>query len=441
MQFLEALQYLLSLGHETVTMKLGLRNSQLLLEALDNPQKKLSALQIAGTNGKGSTAAFVDSILRTAGIRTGLYTSPHLISITERIKIGGREISADNFAELATEVRDAAEGLVRDKKLDAYPTFFEQLTAIALLTFARSKVELAILETGMGGRLDATTCAQAHTVAITPIDLDHEEHLGDTIEKVAAEKTAIIRPGVTAVIAPQSNAASEVIRKRCELTEVTPVFAETSVRLEDSTRDGRFCVSLQNSGNAYKRVWLGLRGRHQIVNVSLAVAVVEALRAKGLIVPRAAIIQGIEMATHPGRLEVFKEKPAFLLDGAHNPAGAQALRNYLDEFAYRPLTLIFGAMRDKRLERMAETLFPVADQVIITQVDNERTAKLEVLEKLAASLVEKERLAATQSLKEAITVAREKTEPRGLVCVTGSLYLVGEAKGQLQRAKEVAGSI
>ncbi len=203
MEFKETLSYLLSLGHETLAMKLGLKNTELLLEALGTPHHSFASVQIAGTNGKGSTAAMLDSICRRAGLRTGLFTSPHLISITERIKLAGIDISAPEFARLATQVKGAAEGLVAQGKLEALPTFFEHVTAIAFLAFKEAGVELAILETGLGGRLDATTVAGAGIVAITPIALDHQEYLGATLRKIAAEKAAIIRAGTTAIIAAQ----------------------------------------------------------------------------------------------------------------------------------------------------------------------------------------------------------------------------------------------
>src|SRR5712671_6012281 len=186
MQFEEAVQYLLGLGHETLTIKLGLRTTELLLEALDNPERAFPAVQIAGTNGKGSTAVVLDSICRSAGIKTGLYTSPHLVSMTERVKINGIDISPDSFAHLTTQVRMAAQKLVETEQLEALPTFFEQVTAIALLAFREGKVELAILETGLGGRLDSTTAANAGIVAIAQIAFDHEEYLGSTLESIAS---------------------------------------------------------------------------------------------------------------------------------------------------------------------------------------------------------------------------------------------------------------
>src|SRR5215213_739692 len=188
MNFQEALNHLLSLGHETLAMKLGLRNTELLLNALDNPERAFPSVQIAGTNGKGSTAAMLDSVCRAAGIRTGLYTSPHLVSITERIKLGGAEISRKNFAACATRVRDVSEQLLHDKRIEALPTFFEQLTAIALDAFRNAGIDLAILETGLGGRLDSTTAANASIVAITQIALDHQEYLGNTIGAMPGKK-------------------------------------------------------------------------------------------------------------------------------------------------------------------------------------------------------------------------------------------------------------
>src|ERR1700741_935638 len=229
MDFEQSVKYLLSLGHETLAIKLGLKNTELLLAALDNPQRAFPSVQIAGTNGKGSTAVMLDSICRAAGIKSGLYTSPHLVSITERIKVSGIEITSEDFAACASVVRDVSEQLLNEKQIEALPTFFEQITAIALVAFRNARVELAILETGLGGRLDSTTAANARIVAITSIAFDHEEYLGSTIESIAAEKAAIIRPGVRAVIARQPEpAALDVLLKRCEETGVTPILAGDS---------------------------------------------------------------------------------------------------------------------------------------------------------------------------------------------------------------------
>ena len=245
MTFEGAVQYLLGLGHETLTMKLGLRNTELLLNALDNPERAFPSVQIAGTNGKGSTAAMLDSICRAAGIRCGLYTSPHLVSITERIRVSGEAIAPEEFAACATTVRDVSEQLLRDKLIEALPTFFEQLTAIALLAFRNAGIELAILETGLGGRLDSTTAANARIVAVTQIAMDHEEYLGNTLESIASEKAAIIRPGVEAVIAKQEPEAMSVLMQRCKEVGVVPILDDARRSIKSTTPDGKFCVTFE----------------------------------------------------------------------------------------------------------------------------------------------------------------------------------------------------
>ena len=422
MHFQAAVEYLLSLGHETLTIKLGLRNTELLLTALGNPERAFAAVQIAGTNGKGSTATMLDSICRAAGIRCGLYTSPHLVSITERIKISGAEITREDFAACATAVRDVSEQLLRDKQLEALPTFFEQLTAIALLAFRDAGITLAILETGLGGRLDSTTAANAGIVAITPIAMDHEEYLGHTLASIAAEKAAIIRPGVSAVIASQQPEAFEVLIERCEETGVIPIFEDSFHGIENTTSDGRFCVTFETAASRYEKVWLGLRGEHQIGNAALAIRLAELLR-----VSNSAIVTGISTATHPGRLELIPHKPPFLLDGAHNPAGCQSLREYLDEFAPSPLTFVFGAMRDKQLDQMGEILFPSADLLIFTPIENPRSASMEMLQPVANRFA-KQNFIEAHSSAEALRMATESTAPDGLICIAGSLYLIGEVR-------------
>lgn len=432
MQFDESLRYLLSLGVETLTIKLGLRNTELLLAALGNPQKSFPSVQIAGTNGKGSTAVVLDSICGAAGIRSGLYTSPHLISITERIKTAHQEISTVDFARQATHVRGAAERLVAEGQIEALPTFFEQVTAIALLAFRRDQVKLAILETGLGGRLDATSVAGAELVAITPIEKDHEEYLGETLESIAAEKAAIIRPGTKAIIAPQSPQALDVILRRGKHVNVEPSVDQCSVIVESVTQDGRVRVTIETEHDRYENVLSGLRGRHQITNVSVAIRLAESLRARGFAISRSAIIEGIETASHSGRLELWEGRPAFLFDGAHNPSGTRALREYLDEFVGAPVTLVFGAMRDKNLAQMAENLFPVAKRLVLTTPDTPRAASLDVLRKLASRMVEPQRIFTTSSLRNAIREAIDATPPDGLVCFSGSLYLIGEAQALIK---------
>ena len=420
MHFEEAVKYLYGLGHEILTLKLGLRNTELLLETVESPQLAYPAVQIAGTNGKGSTAAMLESICRAAGMTSGLYTSPHLVSITERIRIAGEQISEDDFARQTTTVREASQRLLDSKQIEALPTFFEQVTAIALLAFREAGIELAILETGMGGRLDSTTAANAGVVAITAIAMDHEQYLGTSIESIASEKAAIIRPGVQAIIAKQQEpAALSVLLQRCEETGAQPLFTDEPT-IAGVTSDGKFCISTP----AYKRVCIGLRGQHQIENAMVAIRLAETLS-----IPREAIISGIETAAHPGRLELIANEPPQLLDGAHNPAGAEALRDYLNEFARRPLTLVFGAMSDKPLERIGEILFPLADQLILTTIDNPRAAALDALQAIAARFA-RGSVTKSETVTDALQASLRITPPSGLICVTGSLYLIGEWKKQ-----------
>jgi dihydrofolate synthase / folylpolyglutamate synthase len=429
MNFDEALRYLLSLGHETVAIKLGLNNTERLLDELSRPQDSFPSVQIAGTNGKGSTAVVLDSIARAAGIKTGLYTSPHLVSITERIRTDGLEITERDFARLITMVRDAAHRLLDRKELSALPTFFEHVTVAALAAFRERKVELAILETGLGGRLDATTAARAQTVALTPIALDHQEYLGQTLEEIAAEKAAIIRPGVTAaIVAPQPAEAMEVILRRCAENDVTPRLVRDSLQVIGADGSGRLRIRIKTETSSYEDVLVGLRGRHQLTNVATAVALSEALREKGFNIPREAVIKGIETAEHKGRLEIWEGQPSILFDGAHNAAGARALRAFLDEFVTVPITFVFGAMRDKALEEIAATLFPAASRLIFTQATNPRSATPEEIARAAATTsgIDSSRITIVPSPAEALKLARRETPGHGVILITGSLYLVGE---------------
>ena len=280
MNFDEAVSYLLSLGHETVAIKLGLDNIERLLERLGRPQDDFLSVQIAGTNGKGSTAAMLDAMARAAGVRAGLYTSPHLVSITERIRVAGREISREDFARAASLVRAASEEV--EAEAGALPTFFEQTTAIALMAFRDAGVQLAILETGLGGRLDATTAARAHVVAVTPVALDHQEYLGHTLAAIASEKAAIIRPGVKAVVlAPQEREAAAVLLRRCRECGVEPRYAEDAPEVSGASGAGRLLVRLRTAQADYGFVRLSLRGRHQLINASVAVALAEVLAEDG----------------------------------------------------------------------------------------------------------------------------------------------------------------
>lgn len=431
MTFDEAIKYLLALGHETLAVKLGLANVRRLLSALAHPEQSFPSVQIAGTNGKGSTAAMLDAVCRAASIKTGLYTSPHLVSITERIKIGGRAISRDDFARHASDVRDAS--LTLRDEAGALPSFFEQVTAVALCAFRDARVELAILETGLGGRLDATTAALAQLVAVTPVALDHQEYLGETLREIAAEKAAIIRAGVDAIIsAAQPADALEVIIARCRETSVAPRFATEDIHVEGATEVGRLRATFRTAEDAYEGVTLALRGRHQLTNAATAIALAELLRTRGFEqITRESIIEGISTAEHPGRLELVAAAPPLLLDGAHNPAGARALKDFLDEFVPQPVTMIFGAMRDKDLTEIATALFPAAENLILTPINNPRAAAPDALRAFAPASFDPAKIFLARAASDALRRARAITPRGGTICVTGSLYLVSQVKSLL----------
>ncbi|HET9528899.1 MAG TPA: folylpolyglutamate synthase/dihydrofolate synthase family protein [Blastocatellia bacterium] len=426
MDYSESLSYLYGLGHEVLAAKYRLESVTLLLERLGRPDRAYRSVIVAGTNGKGSVSAMIESIVRAAGHRTGLFTSPHLVRVEERARVAGEMISQPDFARLATEVRAASESLVADRQLAALPTFFEQLTAIALLHFQERQVEIAVLEVGLGGRLDATNAVESVIGVVNSIDYDHQAILGDRIEEIAREKAAIIKPATRAVIGRQAHeAATEVLMRRCLEVNVLPVFANepTDVSFNDL---GRTTFDYESSKNTYRRILLGLRGKHQAENATAAIEAAELLREFGFSVPREAIIKGLREVRWPGRLELVEDRPAILLDGAHNPSGARSLRKYLDEFWHRPVTLIFGAMNDKDVEGMASELFGVASTIVLTRVKDVRAASTARLGKPALGF--SRNVIFTESVRQALSWARSVTQPDGLICVAGSLYLVGEVK-------------
>jgi len=435
MNYPESLAYLYNLGNEITAMKLGLTSTENLLAALGNPEKHFLKVQVAGTNGKGSTCAFLDAICRRARIKTGLFTSPHLISITERIKIDGAEISEEDFARHATRVREIAEELVAEKELEAVPTFFEQMTAIGISAFAEAKIELAILETGLGGRFDSVTATRAEIAAITPIDFDHQQILGNTLAKIAAEKAAIIRKDTRIFVSPQKQEAENVIYGKCREVGVDLIWAIPNVKLVEDLGGGLLYLSFTTKENNYK-VDFSMQGKHQWTNAALAICIAENLRDFNFKITKESIENGLETAEHKGRLEFWVNSGtcSILFDGAHNVAGAKALRDYLDEFIKQRVTMIFGAMRDKDLPEIAETIFPRAERLILTVPKNERSAQTSELLKFVPGNFERKDVTLAPTVQEAIEAAKKATGEGELILITGSLYLVGEAQEILKGA-------
>jgi dihydrofolate synthase/folylpolyglutamate synthase len=440
-----AIARMYALGHElaqTPSHKFDLAHMRVLLAALDNPERHFPSVLIAGTNGKGSTASTLASILRVSGLHTGLYTSPHLVRINERIQIGGEQISDSDFALVHDLIDRTAERLVGEGELPWHPSFFEMLTAIAFQYFSRRKVDIAVLEVGMGGRLDATNVVEPRVSVITDISLDHQKFLGDTVAQIAAEKAGIIRPGGVVVTLPQQPQANDVIGNTIldlgaravnavpYVPPLSPASSEYLASSSDTTAVSRY--PLQVMGEQIM-VETRLLGRHQLRNVALAIGAAEELGRQGFPVTAASIEQGIGQTHWPGRFQALPATggaPEYVFDVAHNPAGAWALRSTLSAgYPDRPLTFIFGAMRDKAIGEMAEILFPLAERVIATRADNPRSASPEEIRAAASRVSTPIKEAA--DVAAAIKVAQTSTLPGAVVVITGSIYIVGEAMRML----------
>ncbi len=459
MSYQQAVAQLIALGHElhhTPAHKFDLAHMRALLGALGDPERRFASVLIAGTNGKGSTAATLESILRAAGHRTGLYTSPHLIRANERIRVAGEEIADSDFARLHERVEGAAQKLVAAGELPCHPSFFEMLTAMAFEHFAAAGVELVVLEVGMGGRLDATNVVEPCVSVITDIALDHQKFLGNTITEIAREKAGIIRPGGVLVTLPQHPEANDVIgntilergARAVSAVEYVPpvspgaenqwsvVSGQWPERIASTPTAGHRAPAT-GPGNQYSLRVLNaeitiaspLAGRHQLRNTALAIAAAVELNAQGIKVTPRDVELGIRATRWLGRLQAIpatSTAPEFLLDAAHNPAGAWALRAAISErYQGRPFTLIFGAMRDKAIAEMAEVLFPLAEHVLATQPSNPRSATPEEIRAAAARTGAE--VLPEPAVAAALARARSLATERGIVVICGSIYLIGEA--------------
>lgn len=431
---MDAVAYLFSL--ETLGIKLGLENIRQLSAALGNPQTAYPAIHIAGTNGKGSVAAMIAAALTAGGRRTGRYTSPHLTRLEERFAVDGRPIDRPLLRDVAALVREAAERLVAGGALPTPPTFFEATTAVAFEVFRRARVDVAVLEVGLGGRFDATNIVSPVAAAITSIDLDHTELLGDTIGAIAREKAGIVKPSIPVVVGERKREARDTIAAVCEERGAPFVGAFDGVELGVRMTDGAATIDLETPADRYTGVRLALRGRHQAENAVVAVRLLEVVPDAALRVPRAAIVEGLERVRWPGRLEVIDAaaigRPGrrVLLDAAHNPAGARALAAYLSEAHPAKVLFVFGAMGDKDASGMLDALAPRAMRFWMTRARTRRAADPRTLAAVATRVapavpVEVHDVAA-DALRDALGAAGG-----GLVCVTGSIYLVGELRAAL----------
>ena len=410
----------------------GLATIERLVALLHDPQAGIPFIHVAGTNGKGSTAAMLDAIFRAAGYRTGLYTSPHLLSFTERIRVNGKPINEGEIVTLTEELQTlcaahfAPETTVPLGDRLPHPTFFELTTAMAFLHFRRHAVNAAVIEVGLGGRLDATNVIEPRVAVITNIALEHEEYLGRTLAEIAGEKAGIIKTRVPIVTAAHGDAL-EVIRQRAAQLQAPVVFVPEAYRWEvrESSLAGQ-TFDLEGPRRRYEALRVVLPGRHQVENAVLAVAAAEAAQEQGFPLDTAAIRRGLAEAFWPGRLQVVMDRPRIILDGAHNPAGAAALASFLTEHrgSLGRLILVFGVLQDKDWVTMLGLLAPLADEIVLTRPPSERGADPAML---APAAHHHARVTIAADPQKALAQAREAARAEDTILVAGSLYTVAAA--------------
>lgn len=400
---------------------LGLSTIRNILKGLGNPQNRFAAIHIAGTNGKGSVAASLSAILHAAGYRVGRYTSPHLVRFNERICINDQPISDGDVVSAYNAVKGLSYGRRE-------PTFFEYATAMALHTFGKKRVDWAVIETGMGGRLDATNIIKPALSIITNISLEHRTYLGNTIAEIAGEKGGIIKKNTPVITGVKQKSAISALES-IAASKTAPIYR----------RGDAFCVKKQRDGtfnyygiNVIRRgLQTGLTGLHQIENAALVMAACEVLNQKKAILPFAAVKKGLLNARWPGRLEIVKNSPLVILDGAHNLIAARTLAKYLKtNLSERRLTLVIGVLDDKPYRSMLKSLLPLSSRVIITKAKIDRALSTKVLHKVAASIAKD--ILIISNVADAVKYAIESTPPQDAVCIAGSLYVVGEAKELLE---------
>jgi len=422
--------------------KFGLDNISLLAETLGRPHLAITCVHIAGTNGKGSTAAMLESILRASGLRTGLYTSPHLESINERIRIDGQNISDEEFAAAWTTVHAEIESLMASGKLAAHPTFFECVTAMAFVAFASQGVQFAIYEVGLGGRFDATNIVVPEVAVITSIDFDHENYLGNSIELIATEKAGIIKPGTIVVSSSERPEARSVIREQSTKMNARLVEIDSAFDLQSEQNVGGLYRAVARSKDPKDQCLLvldpALPGKFQIRNALTAATAAVLLRERGFNIDGAPIERGIATAKWPGRLERLADRPAVYVDGTHNPSGARELLKFWQEnFAGHNIYLVYGAMRDKAVDEIAGLLFPHAKTVILTEpLRQPRAISAPLLAEMIGHYAKKIELVRdpAAALERSLALA----QPDDAVFVTGSLYLVGDLLSYWHRRRNRA---
>jgi dihydrofolate synthase/folylpolyglutamate synthase len=445
MNYEAAVRYLLSLGRElaaptqAAAAKFDLENITILAERLGRPDRAYPSAHIAGTNGKGSTAAFLESILRRAGFKTGLNTSPHLEKINERIRVDGEEISDEAFAEIFTRIQVLNEELLAAGRLRAHPTYFECVTAMAFEYFARQRVDFSVFEVGLGGRLDATNILAPVVSIITRVDFDHENFLGHSLAEIAAEKAGILKQRVPLVLAQQRPEALSVVRARASELGCPVIETGSAFRIDKEWTEGGRGRAVATEIESGWQIELAPRlpGKFQIQNSLNAVAAVRYLQKRGYRISDEALAQGIAEAIWPGRLEKLQAEPDLYLDGAHNPSAARELTAFLAQnLAGRKIWLVFGALRDKAVDEIAGVLFPLASEVIFTQPSTSRAISVAQLAEITSHHAAHFTIVAEPEV--ALEGALERAAPSDAVVVAGSLYLVGQLRHYWKNRAPVA---
>jgi len=405
-----------------------LERSERLLKLLGNPQKDYRIIHIAGTKGKGSVAAMITSVLKEAGLKVGLYTSPHLVSFTERIQFNGRPIAEEELCNIVS----GTESYMEELRADGL-SFFEAYTACAFSYFSRKGADVAVLETGMGGRLDATNAADAGVSVITPVSMEHTRILGSALRDIAREKAGIIKKGSMVISSPQREEALKEIIEACGHNDAPLRLVGRDILMNEGgfDRDSQ-TFSVKTEFMNYSSLRLKLRGRHQLVNAATAIGAVEALRAYGHTIPQDTVREGLLNVEWPGRLELLDENPLVVADGAQNPASAAALVEAVKRhFTFRRLILILGISKDKDIEKVSRRLLEITDSVILTRAQNPRAADPEIIKKY----IEETPCEVTSSSGYALRSAYSRAGKEDLILVAGSLYLVGEVRHMVGEQK------
>ncbi|MFQ6083311.1 MAG: bifunctional folylpolyglutamate synthase/dihydrofolate synthase [Candidatus Aminicenantia bacterium] len=426
MNYQEALLYLQSI--EKYGIKFGLDNVETILSEFDNPHTKFPSILVGGTNGKGSVCAMLAEVLKRHNYKVGLYTSPHLIEVRERIKINNTSIPPYQLARFLILIKKKIAQLLAEEKIDAHLTYFEVLTVCAFLYFFQKKVDIAVLEVGMGGRLDATNVVHPIVSIITNISKDHQDFLGNSLGKIAFEKAGIIKKNVPIVCGCKKGIAYQIIKERAK--EINAPFYDLKNKKKYKIKkiNHRYLVE-SCINNHYYQFRPGLLGQHQVENAIIAISALELISQKWKKLDESKIIKGIEEVNWPGRLEIISAKPKILLDGAHNLEGIKAIKKFIKDFIPGPITLVFAIMKDKEIEKITQSIFPIAKNVILTKFPYYRAADPKKFKRLASQFEDK--IIIEYTPLKALEKAKQLSSPDETILVTGSLYLVGEIKKYL----------